>query len=117
MVPIGVIKLHEPHATFDKAASQEAIHGERWLSGLRPITIERLLRLTRKVHQLGRTGLHPESHFIGGNASRDFRVSRFSQTQAIKLADAVDKTPLVIASDTRRVRQIEDWRASAAKRY
>src|SRR5262245_14973694 len=44
MVPVGVKKLNETHATLHQPASEQAIHGKRRLTGFRTIKVERLLR-------------------------------------------------------------------------
>ena len=74
MVPIAVIELDEPHAAFGQPARQQAVGGERPVTGLRAVHVENLLRLLAHVHKVRDAALHLERHLVLRHARQNLRI-------------------------------------------
>lgn len=108
IVPVGVIKLHEPHAALDQAAGQKAVIGERRLARFGPVGFDRLGTFAGQVHQLGRARLHAICHFVGGDARGDFRILSVVETNLVEVVDRFDELFLTTLVDARWIGEIQN---------
>ena len=117
VVPVGVVELDEPDASFDQTARQQAVVGKRAAAGLGSIELEGFFAFAREVHKFRSARLHPVSHLVGRNSRRDLRVAGFGQPCHVQVPQHFQRLPLPPLVESLGARQIQDRVADGAKRH
>src|SRR5881396_543661 len=73
-VPVGVVKLHEPHAAFDEPAREKTVSRKRRLARFDAIQFKGRLAFTGQIDQFRRARLHAAGHLVSRDPGVDFRV-------------------------------------------
>ena len=81
VVPVGVVELYEADAAFDHASGEEAVIGEGGLSGLGAVHVECVFGFLFDLGEFGGGDLHGEGGFVGFDASLDFGVADFGESE------------------------------------
>ena len=115
MIPVLVIELDEAHAALGQATREQAIRGEGTVARLAAVKLERLGPFAANVHQLRHAGLHAERHFILRDARGDLGIVRRAHCAGAFSALMAATSPCWLARDARRIREVEDRIALAAK--
>ena len=109
MIPVRMIKLHEPHTAFSKSAGQQTITGEAGFSGIfDTVQIQSLFGFSCRIHQFRRTGLHSIGHLIGVDPCRDLAITGQSQSLSVQFSNRSEDIILLLGRNHARCGQIQN---------
>jgi hypothetical protein len=103
-----MVQLDKANAAFCQAACQNAVAGKRAIPRLTTIQVQCFLGLIARIHQLRNTRLHLKRQLKLRDSRRDFRVMHDRVLLAIERIDRIDVRPLLLATDTRWIAEIEN---------
>ena len=83
-------KLHEPNASFNQPARQQAVIRKRDFTRLGAILSMDVGGLGGNIHGLGNGHLHPKRQFILSNARQNLWVLRFLVLLLVDFGDGID---------------------------
>ena len=116
LIPAGVHELHEPGASFEESACDQAVGGEAPLHmDIGPVAIEDALRLGGEVCQVRDARLHPKGHLVLRDPCVDLRIAIVGKMRRIHRCDVVEQRAPRRPADARRVGQIGNRVASVAE--
>src|SRR5690606_11837801 len=98
LVPTLVIELYKFYILLYESPRHQAI-GSISTGGpaIFPIHFIHPVRLIRHVRDFWYRGLHPESHFVLGNAGADFRIAVGVLLYRIQLLEVVQHLPSILS--------------------
>ena len=117
VIPVRVIKLHEPHPALHQPPGQQTVIRVAGLARLRPVHLQRLFRFFAEIDQFRSARLHPVSHLIGRHARRDFRIARLRQLRQIQIPNRLDRLRLRVRRNSLRPRQIQNRISARPERH
>ena len=102
-VPVGVVKLHEPHAAFDEPAREKTVSRKRRLARFDAIQFKGRLAFSGEIDQLRRTRLHAAGHFVSRDPGVDSRVTGLDRALQVQVPDGVDGPALTFGAHVGRI--------------
>lgn len=94
VVPVGVVELDESYTAFDHASGEQAVVGEGGLSGLCPVQFECVFGFLFELGEFRGGDLHGEGSFVGFDASLNFGVADFGESEGVESADGTCEVQL-----------------------
>ena len=116
LIPASVHELNAAGTPFDQAPRHQAIMGESaGLIDLGAVAFEDLLWFLGEVGEFGDAGLHPERHFVLGDASGDFGVAGFVEFEFVDFGEVIEEAAFDIGAEAIGVGEVENWFIAAAE--
>ena len=108
MIPILVIELNKPHASFGHTPGKQAVGGKgAGLGNIGAIRFKHRFGFLRDVRRLGHARLHGERHFVMLNAVANLSIGCAGELVLVQLAQAVEHQPPALAVDACRIAEIQ----------
>ena len=116
LIPASVHELNAAGTAFDQAPRHQAVMRESaWFIDLGPVAFENLLWFLRKVGEFGDAGLHPERHFVLGDAGGDFGVAGFVEFEFVDFGEVIEEAAFDIGTEAIGVGEVENRFIAAAE--
>src|ERR1041385_3033725 len=116
LIPGLVEDFDEANPALDEATSQEAGARVVRFARLDPVEIKNVFWFLRKIHEIGRAGLHAIGHFERVDACGDLGVTDQIQMLSIESLNGVERAALERTIHSGRIRKVEDRIAGAAEK-